>query len=98
MNEIITIDARGELIKVYKSTLALTTSPVFKNLIGDGDFCQNKKQDDGSYFIDCDGDVFRHLLAYIEMGIFPTVRYSPRYLKEICDKFAIPIEIEAKKS
>ena len=89
-NETVIINARGVLIEVYKSVLLHSTSPFFRNLlVSNLSFAESTPREDGSYFIDCDEDVLRSLLSYMEFGLWPTMRYNPTYLKAVCDKFAI---------
>lgn len=84
---IIKIDARGKIIKVYKHILM--NSVYFRNIF-DVKFKNTSIQEDGSYFVDCDADIFKELLAYMETKCFKSpVMYNPKYMKFITDKFGI---------
>lgn len=91
---LIKLDCRGTLIKVYKYTLA--KSVYFCCLLGINGSQMAKPQEDGSYFIDCDEDVFRELLCYMEYGFTRTVKFRPEYIKNLCDKFGIESQEKIK--
>jgi hypothetical protein len=59
---LITLDVSGRIYKTSKATLL--TSPYFTNLFTRWDECADL-QEDGSYFIDADADVFEHVLAFM---------------------------------
>jgi hypothetical protein len=87
--KIIEFDARGECIKVCESILSLSDSSYFKNILND-------LNESNKIFIDCDGDVLRHILAYIETGYISTYRYNPKYMKKMFEKFDVPINGKIK--
>ncbi|KAF1829515.1 hypothetical protein BDW02DRAFT_634380 [Decorospora gaudefroyi] len=58
----ITLDVSGRQYRTCKATLQ--TSPYFQNLLARWDECGDR-QEDGSYFIDADPDVFQHVLQFM---------------------------------
>lgn len=95
-DEIITLDARGKKIKIYKSTLALSGSAYFKGIIGESGF-KTSPQNDGSYFIDCDKKIFENMISYIETGYIRDTDINPKYISKIFRKFDIPSNTEKSK-
>jgi hypothetical protein len=90
-NTIVKIDARGKIIKVYKHILM--NSMYFRNIFDEVKFGTTAKQEDGSYFIDCDADIFRELLAYMETKTFKSpMMFNSKYIKFMTDKFGVDWE------
>lgn len=88
---LVKIDCRGEIIKIYKHLLA--KSVYFCFLIKS----KETQQEDGSYYLDCDPDIFRELLAYMETGKLRKTEYAVSYIEAMCDKFGIEHNIKRKK-
>ncbi|KAH7073533.1 hypothetical protein BKA63DRAFT_603897 [Paraphoma chrysanthemicola] len=59
---LIVLDVSGRKFQTQKATLQ--TSPYFQNLLARWDNCTDQ-QEDGSYYIDADPDVFRHVLDFM---------------------------------
>lgn len=87
MEEIILFDARGEIVKVYKSVLMLADTPYFKGILGETGFKKSIKQDNGSYYIDCDKKTLHNILAYIETGFKRDGPLTLHYFDKILLKF-----------
>ena len=66
-DRIITFDVRGTIIKTYASTIQFCDSAFFRGILGTGGM-QTLPQSDGSFFVDCNPNVFYSILAYIETG------------------------------
>ena len=90
LKEIILLDARGKKYEVYRSVLIL--SQYFNNMLGEGEFKKSKKRDDGSYYVDCDIEILKLMIGYIETGILRYSRYNTKYLVKIFAKFGINLE------
>ncbi len=88
---LVKIDCRGEIIKIYKHLLV--KSVYFCFLVKK----EENKQEDGSYYLDCDLDIFRELLAYMETGKLRKTEYAVSYIEAMCDKFGIEHDIKRKK-
>ena len=88
--EIILLDARGQIYKVCESVLRL--SQYFNNMLGNGKFEGSKKQKDGSYYVDCDIEVLKLLIGFIETDILLHCQYDIKYLKKIFAKFGVDLE------
>lgn len=88
-DELVTLNVRGKRMMMYKSTLRLAS--FFGNMFDHR--YQTSRQEDGAYFIDCDPDAFRWIMGYVETKHHPTDQYNPQFIKAICDKFGIAMEI-----
>jgi hypothetical protein len=92
--KIILLDARGEKYKVCESILKL--SQYFNNMLGGSEFKGSKKQDDGSYYVDCDIEVLKLMIGFIETGILLHTRYDMKHLRKIFAKFGIILEYKKR--
>jgi hypothetical protein len=92
------LDLRGKIIKVRQ--YILLESVYFRNMLGMGEFKVNTSCDEnGSYFIDCDEDVFRELLCWMEFGIPKSIYgqpgivsgLNPSFIKREAEKYGISL-------
>lgn len=95
-DQIIKFDVRGKIISTYQSTISRIDSAYFKAILGVSGFKQTP-QIDGSYFVDCNPDIFRWILGFIETGEYPHTDYNLKYIRKVCEKFDIPLKISIKK-
>jgi hypothetical protein len=83
------IDVSGRKYKTQKATLE--TSPYFRNLLARWDDCSDK-QEDGSYYIDADAEIFHHVLNFMRR---PS-RFPLFWTKEIGFDHALYTKLEAE--
>ena len=88
-DEILSFDCRGTIIKTYKSCIEMTGSTFLKGVLY-GEFVSSE-QEDGSYFLDCDPQMFQFILDYTLTGKLPHTRYQPLYLREVFTQFGMEI-------
>ena len=56
----------------FATTIAtLRQESAYFSALFSGRWSQTNVQADGSYFIDADGDLFKHILRYLQNGVFP---------------------------
>lgn len=94
-NTFVTLDARGEKIKIYRSLLTLSNSTFFKGILGETGY-KTTPQEDGSYFIDCDKITLENILSYIETGHARDDQINPQYLMKMFEKFDLFVETETE--
>lgn len=87
--EKVTFKLRDGSYTLFKSVVMASGSPLLINKIGEGQFKTTTQEPDGSYALDCDKDIFFHIMAYVETGFLPTKRYNISYLNQICNKLGL---------
>lgn len=89
MDSIITLNLRGTKKQYYKSLLI--KSPYFSCLLGESTvWSKTKPNEDESYFVDCDADMFENIISYLEIGELKTFdKYGKEYGRHQFGKFGI---------
>lgn len=89
-DKIIIFDVRGTCIKTYESTIRFCDSAFFRGILGINGI-GTTPQADGSFFVDCNPDIFYWIIGYLETGVPPTNQFDPVYIGNICAKFDVPL-------
>jgi len=88
-DKIVKLNVGGQLFTTYESTLL--KSPFFQAIFS-GKF-GDKQSDDGSYFIDRDGEYFKYLLNFLRCGYVEISTASASLLHREALYFQIPLDL-----
>lgn len=87
---IVKLNCRGTHMEVPKNLLL--SSSYFNSLFGGTGFTSVKP--DAEVFVDCDADVFREMLAYLEFGARKYSYLHSTLMVKIFDKFGVPYKVK----
>jgi hypothetical protein len=88
-SNLVILDVSGRKYRTQKATLQ--ESPYFQNLLARWNDCGDR-QEDGSYFVDADADVFQHVLQFMRR---PS-KYPLFWTKETSFDYALYNRLEAE--
>lgn len=88
-SHLIVLDVSGR--KYVTQEITLQASPYFRNLLARWEHCSDK-QEDGSYFIDADSDIFQHILDFMRR---PS-KYPLFWTKQTGFNYALYNKLEAE--
>lgn len=96
-SDIVVLNAGGKLFSTRVQTLR--PSAYFRSMFGLMGTRPSEPQPDGTYFVDCNPDLFEFMLQCLQSGgIAPTpCKFLKEYMQEMFIKFDIPLKPTPKK-